>query len=84
MKDTLEYLLSQLVDHPENVRVDEQQNNDATTLIIHVHPEDTGKIIGRGGRIIRAIRDCIKVIAAKHNTYVDVVLAEDNRAVQTG
>lgn len=81
MKDTLEYLVKNLVDHPDEAGVEERQGADATTLIIHVHPEDTGKIIGRGGRIIRALRDCIKAIATKHGAYVDIVLAEESHPV---
>ena len=76
MKDTLQYLAAQLVDHPEEVTVEESGEEDRTILTLHVHPEDMGKIIGKSGRIIKALRDLIKLIAAKHNAYVDVVLAE--------
>lgn len=76
MKATLLYLLQQLVSHPENIVVDEATDAGRTTLTIHAHAEDIGKIIGRNGRIIRALRDLIKLIAAKHNTYVEVLLAE--------
>lgn len=77
MKDTLLFLLTQMVDQPEAVAVDESQTADRTTLTIHADPTDMGKIIGRNGRIIRAIRDLIKLIATKKTTYVDVVIAED-------
>ncbi len=77
MKDTLQYLTSQLVDHPEAVLVEETGSNDRTILTLHVHPDDMGRVIGKSGRIIKAIRDLIKLIAAKHETYVDVVLAEE-------
>ena len=42
---------------------------------------DLGKIIGRGGRIIAALRDLIKIVATKHNTYADVEIAEESREV---
>lgn len=77
MKDTLLFLLSQIVDHPDDVVVDEDTTEDKTTLTIHANQEDLGKIIGKSGRIIRSIRDLIKLMAAKQNLYVDVVLAED-------
>ena len=77
MKDTLLYLLSQIVDHPDDIIVDEETAEDKTILTIHANQEDLGKIIGKSGRIIRSLRDLIKLMAAKQNLYVDVVLAED-------
>ncbi len=77
MKDTLLFLLSHLVEHTDDVVVDETQAEDKTLLTIHVHTEDMGKIIGKGGRIIRSLRDLVKLMAAKQGIYVDVVLAEE-------
>jgi uncharacterized protein len=76
MKDALTYLLTAIVDHPDEVVIDEQINDTKTLLTIHANQEDLGKIIGKQGRIIRALRDCIKLIAAKQNVYVDIVIAE--------
>ena len=76
MKDTLQFIIMQLVDHPDEVIIEEENNESHSKLIIHVNPEDMGKVIGKQGRIIRSVRDLIKLIAAKHNTYVDVVTAE--------
>jgi predicted RNA-binding protein YlqC (UPF0109 family) len=78
MKDTLAYLVSQIVDHPEAVLIDESQDGETLVLTIHVHAEDMGKVIGKSGRIIRAIRDLIKIIATKQNKFVDVTLYEEN------
>ncbi len=80
MKDTLRSIVVSLVDHPDDVIIDERMDGDATILVIHVHAEDIGKVIGKSGRIIRAIRDLMKVIAAKRNIYIDVEIAEDDRA----
>lgn len=76
MKDTLVYLLSHIVDKPEAVTVEESQEESRTILTIHADQADIGKIIGKNGRIIKAIRDVTKLIATKKNVYVDVVLAE--------
>ena len=83
MKDTLLYLLTSIVDHPDDIVVDEEVSEDQpagqagkTILTIHAHTEDMGKIIGKSGRIIRAIRDLVKLMAAKQGVYVDVVIAE--------
>lgn len=82
MKDTLIYLLKAIVDHPDDIVVDEDVSEDLpaqsgkTTLTIHANPEDMGKVIGKSGRIIRALRDLVKLMAAKQGVYVDVILAE--------
>lgn len=77
MKDMLLFLVRELVDHPDDVRVEESYQDDTRmTLTIHVNEKDMGKIIGKGGRIIKALRDLIKLTATKHNMYVDVLLAE--------
>jgi len=76
MKDTLVYVLTRIVDHPEDVVVDESTVEDKTVLTIHANQEDLGKIIGKSGRIIRSLRDLIKLMAAKQGVYVDVVIAE--------
>ncbi len=75
-KDTLIYLLTHLVDHPDEVLVEEVEEEGKTVLTAHIHPEDMGKVIGKSGRIIRAVRDLVKLVAAKNNAYVDVILAE--------
>lgn len=76
MKDVLLYLVKHLVDNPKEVHIEETSEEERTLLTLTVHPDDMGKIIGKSGRIIRAIRDLMKVLAAKRNQYVDVVLAE--------
>ena len=76
MKDTLTFFVSFLVDHPDDVVIDERVDGDATILTVHTNTEDIGKVIGKSGRIIRALRDLMKVIAAKRNMYVDVEVAE--------
>ncbi len=76
MKDTLVFILSKLADHPDDIVVEETTDQDRTVFTIRANPEDMGKIIGKSGRIIRAVRDLIKLMATKQNAYVDVVLAE--------
>lgn len=79
MKDFLFYLVQAIVDDPEKVSVDESFDSatSTSTLIIHVSPADAGKVIGKGGRIIRAIRDLVRILAIKANTRLVVTLAED-------
>ena len=77
MKDTLTHLLTSIVEHPDNVSVEETHDDSRVLLTIHVHQEDIGKVIGKSGRIIKALRDLIKLMATKENMYVDVVLSEE-------
>jgi uncharacterized protein len=77
MKDTLYFLLTKIVDHPDDIVIDEEQADSRILLTIHAAQEDFGKIIGKSGRIIKALRDLMKLMATKQNCYVDVVLAED-------
>jgi predicted RNA-binding protein YlqC (UPF0109 family) len=77
MRDTLIFLLTKIVNHPEAISVDEQTQDSRMLFTIHAHPEDYGQIIGKNGRIIKAIRDLTKLMATKNNCYVDVVLSEE-------
>jgi len=65
-----------LVNHPEEVTIEDRTDGDATIFLIHTHPDDIGKVIGKSGRIIRALRDLMKVLAAKANIFVDVEIAD--------
>jgi predicted RNA-binding protein YlqC (UPF0109 family) len=63
--ELLEYLARQLVDEPQAVRVDTVQRDDATVLELRVAPDDVGKVIGRQGRIARALRTVVRASAAR-------------------
>lgn len=76
MKDTLLFLVGSIVDHPDDVVVKEETNGDRTILRLTTNPEDMGRVIGKSGRIIRAIRDLVKLMAAKQGVYADVELVE--------
>lgn len=81
MKDTLLFLIQSIVDIPEDVSITEEVGADNSVLLkITANPSDCGKVIGKSGRIIRAIRDLIKLMAAKHGVYADVELAENDKS----
>ena len=78
MKEFLEYLVTQIVDRPEAVVIDEKIDNlGIINLEITVAPEDMGKVIGKAGRIIKALRDLVRILAVKRNLRVNVVLQEE-------
>jgi predicted RNA-binding protein YlqC (UPF0109 family) len=76
MKELLEYLARGLVEHPDQVRVNEVQEEDgATVLELSVADDDYGNVIGRGGRTAAALRTVVKTAAAKQRrrVFVDIV-----------
>ena len=68
--ELLEYLARQLVDEPEAVRVEAVEADGVLALRLLVGPEDVGKVIGRGGRIARALRTVIRGCAARQGQRV--------------
>mgnify|MGYP001586638651 FL=1 len=77
MRDFCEYLVKNLVDSPDKVDVSETVDEyDTVVLTITVDPSDMGKVIGKEGKIIKAIRDLVKILAVKEQKRVNVILAE--------
>lgn len=76
MKDTLIYIVKSIVDNPDKVVVDEVEGEEGINFIITVDPADMGKIIGKSGKVIRSIRNIMKIPAIKQNKRVSVSLAE--------
>jgi len=76
MKDILEYIVKNLVDDPDSINVTEEDVEGVVTLTITPNKEDMGKLIGKGGRVIRAIRNLMKIPAMKQNKKVQVQLSE--------
>ncbi|HYZ79428.1 MAG TPA: KH domain-containing protein [Gaiellaceae bacterium] len=60
MAELLDYLARRLVDEPDAVRVEEVEEEDALVLRLRVAPDDVGKVIGRQGRIARALRTLVR------------------------
>jgi len=58
--ELLDYLARRLVDEPDAVRVEEVEEDGALLLRLHVAPDDVGKVIGRQGRIARALRTLVR------------------------
>lgn len=78
MKDLTHYLVTNIIDNPDTVTIDESVDDRGTTLLtIHVNPADIGKVIGKEGRTINAIRDIVKIKAMKENKYIDITVAEE-------
>ena len=76
MKDFLSWLIKAIVDNPEKVTVSETENNGQLTLKLNVAQEDMGKVIGKGGKIIKSIRSLLRVRAIKEGKSVNLELME--------
>lgn len=75
MKELVEVIAKALVDHPEEVSVNEKKEGRTTVLELHVADGDMGEVIGKQGRIAKAIRSVVKAAAAKEDkrVVVDIV-----------
>ena len=72
MKELVEVIAKALVDHPEEVSVNEKNEGRTIVLELHVAEGDMGKVIGKQGRIAKAIRSVVKAAAAKQDKKVVV------------
>jgi predicted RNA-binding protein YlqC (UPF0109 family) len=63
--DLLTWIAQRLVDDPEAVRVETEEREDAVVFHLHVAPDDVGKVIGRQGRIARALRSIVRAAGAR-------------------
>lgn len=76
MAELLEWLARRLVDDPEAVHVEVVEEADATILQLRVAPEDIGKVIGRQGRIVRALRTVIRASGARTRRRIVLEIVE--------
>ncbi|MDR7381548.1 RNA-binding protein [Promicromonospora iranensis] len=73
LSEALEHLVRGIVDNPDDVRVSAKTLRRGDLLEVRVHPDDLGRVIGRGGRTARALRTVIGALAAEGPVRVDVV-----------
>ena len=76
MVEIVEYLARRLVDEPDAVRVEEAERDGDTVLQLYVAPDDVGKVIGRQGRIARALRTVVRASAAREDRRVLLEIME--------
>lgn len=65
MAELLEWIARRLVDEPDAVRVETEEREDAVVFRLHVAPDDVGKVIGRQGRLARALRSLVRAAGAR-------------------
>ena len=76
LEDLLLFLARSLVDEPEKVEVEGRETDSRVDLTLRVAPDDVGRVIGRGGRIVKAIRTVMKAASVKANKRVNVEVAD--------
>ena len=76
MKDILLSIVTAIVDNKEAIKIAEEDVEGVTNFTITVAPEDMGKIIGKGGKVIRALRTIMKIPAIKQDKRIYISLAE--------
>jgi predicted RNA-binding protein YlqC (UPF0109 family) len=76
MKDILLNIITAIVDNPDKIEIKEEEIEGVTNFIVTVAPEDMGKIIGKGGKVIRAIRNVMKIPAIKNGKRIFISLTE--------
>ncbi len=78
MKDLVLYIVKSIVGSPDDVSVEEQTQPGSVTLVLTVHPDDMGQVIGKGGQVIKAIRKVLTVRAMADNVRVNLQLFDPN------
>ena len=75
MQELVRYIAASLVDRPEGIDVREVENEDSIVIELRVDPEDMGKVIGKQGRIAKAVRTIVKAASAKSSkpVFVEII-----------
>ena len=77
MTKLVEAIAKSLVDNPEGVVVTESESRQGTVIELRVAPEDMGKVIGKQGRIAKALRTVVKAAATRNNQKVTVEIVKE-------
>ena len=74
-REALEFIVSYLVDFPDDIHVEESDSGRTTIYELSVHPDDVGKVIGRNGRIAKALRTVVRAAAGQEdrNAVVEIL-----------
>ena len=79
MKELTNLIVKNIVDHPDKVDIMQEEDQGFLNLKLSVSPEDMGKVIGKGGKVIKAIRTLLKIGAIKTKQKVFLSLVEANK-----
>jgi predicted RNA-binding protein YlqC (UPF0109 family) len=77
VKEFLEYVAKSLVDKPDAVQVEVEEEEDEVSMVLTVDQEDMGRVIGRDGRIANAIRSLLRVMGTRDGRHVELEIVTD-------
>ncbi len=81
MKETLEYILTAIIDNKE-ITVTESEEEGSIILTIHAPQDEIGRIIGKGGKVINAMKQLVKIQAIRENKRVEINVEESDTTPQ--
>ena len=67
MKELIEFVVKTLIDHPDELRIAEIEGERAIVFELRCHPDDVGKVIGKSGKTVGALRTLLSTVAARQN-----------------
>lgn len=79
LEEALEHLVTGIVEHPDDVRINTRPIRGGQILEVRVHPDDLGKVIGRGGRTARALRTVMDAVSGTRRVRVDLLDVDEVR-----
>ncbi len=75
-KEFLRFIVTNIVDHPEDVEIERKVDEMGVLLSLHVHADDMGQVIGKEGSTARAIRSLVRIIGLKNKARVNLKIVE--------
>jgi len=79
IQEFLEYVVGGLVEHPDEIEIEREDRSGVNYFLVQIHPDDTGRVIGKSGKTICAIRSLIQASAQKHGILADVEVVTPGR-----
>lgn len=78
MQDILQFILKNITTIPDDVKIDVQDEDGTSNYIVTVNPADVGRIIGKEGKVIKAIRTIMRVIAIQRGVHIRISVVSEN------
>ncbi len=76
MEELVKYIVKNLVDNEDEVKIESIRENDEINIVVTVAPDDVGKVIGKNGRIAQSIRAIVKSVSAKEKIRYNVKIVK--------